>query len=77
VRALVRRSPAERDPRVETVVLDLGDRDAVVAALAGASVVYHAGAAMHGPWEDHARGTIAGTRHVIEGCVAAARDSST
>ncbi len=45
---------------------DLGDAAAVDAAVAGVRVVYHAGAAMRGPWEEHARGTVAGTHHVVD-----------
>ena len=72
VRALVHREPvaeALRDARVEVVVAELGDAGAVAAALDGARIVYHAGAAMRGGWEAHERGTIAGTRHVVAGCL--------
>lgn len=69
VRVLCRRPPADgplRHPRVEVVLGDLGDAAAVDAAVAGVTVVYHAGAAMRGAWPEHARGTVTGTRHVIE-----------
>jgi nucleoside-diphosphate-sugar epimerase len=69
VRALCRRPPADGPlchPLVEIALGDLGDADAVDAAVAGVRVVYHAGAAMHGPWAEHARGTVAGTRHVVD-----------
>jgi 2-alkyl-3-oxoalkanoate reductase len=72
VRALCRRPPTDGSlchPRVDIVLGDLGDAAAVDAAVAGVRVVYHAGAAMHGPWAEHARGTIAGTRHVVESVV--------
>ena len=72
VRALVRREPAAGTldhPDVEVVLADLGDAAAVADALEGACVAYHAGAAMHGGPEDHERGTVAGTRHVVEGCL--------
>lgn len=70
VRVLVRRPPAEADPRVEVVLGDLGDRDAVDRAVRGATLVYHLGAAMHGGWAEHQRGTIGGTRHVVDACLA-------
>jgi 2-alkyl-3-oxoalkanoate reductase len=72
VRALVRREPVGpvRDAGVEVVLADLGDRAAVAAALEGAVAVYHVGAAMRGGAEEHERGTVAGTRHVVEGCLA-------
>ena len=69
VRALCRRLPADgplRHPRVDVVLGDLGDAAAVDAAVAGVAVVYHAGAAMRGPWAEHARATVAGTHHVVE-----------
>jgi nucleoside-diphosphate-sugar epimerase/predicted dehydrogenase len=72
VRVLVRREPraAEMDPRVEVALGDLGDRDAVDQVVRGATLVYHLGAAMQGGWADHQRGTIGGTRHVIDACLA-------
>ena len=69
VRILVRREPpAElmRDPRVEVVYGDLGDPEAVDRAVAGTEVVYHLGATMRGGPDDFARGTVAGTRNVVE-----------
>jgi predicted dehydrogenase/nucleoside-diphosphate-sugar epimerase len=69
VRALCRRPPMEgplRHPLVDVTLGDLGDATAVDAAVAGVRVVYHAGAAMRGPWGEHARGTVAGTHHVID-----------
>jgi predicted dehydrogenase/nucleoside-diphosphate-sugar epimerase len=68
VRALCRRPPTNGplcDRLVDIVLGDLGDAAAVDAAVAGVAVVYHAGAAMRGPWAEHARGTVAGTRHVV------------
>jgi nucleoside-diphosphate-sugar epimerase/predicted dehydrogenase len=65
VRVLVRRDwPA--DPRVEVVIGDLGDPDAVDRAVAGTRIVYHLGATMRGRREDFDRGTVTGTRHVVE-----------
>jgi len=68
VRAFCHRPPTTGPlyhPQVEIVLGDLGDAAAVDAAVAGTKVVFHAGAAMRGPWDEHARGTIAGTRHVV------------
>jgi nucleoside-diphosphate-sugar epimerase/predicted dehydrogenase len=70
VRVLVRRPPAAPDPHVEVVLGDLGDRDAVDRAVRGATCVYHVGAAMHGGAAEHQRGTVGGTRHVVESCLA-------
>jgi nucleoside-diphosphate-sugar epimerase len=69
VRAFCRRPPTDgplRHPLVDIVLGDLGDAAAVDAAVSGVRVVYHAGAAMRGPWEEHARGTVAGTQHVVD-----------
>jgi nucleoside-diphosphate-sugar epimerase len=69
VRALCRRPPADgplRHPLVDIVLGDLGDAAAVDAAVAGVHVVYHCGAAMGGPWAEYARGTVAGTQHVVD-----------
>jgi predicted dehydrogenase/uncharacterized protein YbjT (DUF2867 family) len=71
VRAVVRREAvpaALRHERVEIVLADLGDASAVSRALDGAVAVHHVGATMRGGAEEHERGTIAGTRHVLEGC---------
>src|SRR4029453_4976414 len=46
-----------------------GDGAAGDGAVAGVRVVYHAGAAMHGPWAEHARGPLPGPRHVVESVV--------
>ncbi|HEX8027595.1 MAG TPA: NAD-dependent epimerase/dehydratase family protein, partial [Vicinamibacterales bacterium] len=69
VRALVRREPPAAwwtDPRIDVMVGDLGDSTVVDKAVAGTRLVYHLGAAMRGSVEDFDRGTIAGTRHVVE-----------
>jgi len=69
VRAFCRRPPTDgplRHPLVDIALGDLGDAAAVDAAVAGVRVVYHCGAAMRGPWAEHARGTVAGTRHVVD-----------
>jgi predicted dehydrogenase/nucleoside-diphosphate-sugar epimerase len=68
VRALCRRPPTDGPlchPQVDVVLGDLGDAAAVDAAVAGVRVVYHAGAALRGPWAEHARSTVTGTRHVV------------
>lgn len=65
IRVLVRREQPP-DPRVEVVVGDLGDPAAVDRAVAGTQLVYHVGATMSGRAEDFQRGTVAGTRHVID-----------
>lgn len=68
VRVLVRRIPAAPRPDVDFVVGDLGDPEAVDRAVRGARAVVHVGAAMKGWWEDHQRGTVEGTRNVVEAC---------
>jgi nucleoside-diphosphate-sugar epimerase len=68
----VRRLPAPEvlnHPQVEVVLGELGDPEAVDRAIAGATAVFHLGAAMGGPWEAHEAGTIAGTRNVVEACL--------
>lgn len=69
VRALVRREPPAAwwsNPQIDLLVGDLGDATVVDRAVAGTRLVYHLGAAMRGGVEDFDRGTIAGTRHVVE-----------
>jgi 2-alkyl-3-oxoalkanoate reductase len=69
VRILVRREPSPElmsDPRVEIVYGDLGDPEAVDRAVAGTEIVYHLGATLRGSPDDFARGTVAGTRNVVE-----------
>jgi predicted dehydrogenase/nucleoside-diphosphate-sugar epimerase len=69
VRVLVRRAPPPEimgEPRVEVVYGDLGDPEAVDRLVAGAEIVYHLGATMRGSPGDFARGTVAGTRNVVE-----------
>lgn len=72
VRLFVRRlPPAEiRDHhQVEVVLGELGDLEAVDRAVAGATAVFHIGAAMGGGWEAHEAATIAGTRNVVTACL--------
>lgn len=70
VRVLVRRPVAayRDDPGVQTVIGDLGDPRIVDHAVAGATVVYHIGAAMRGGPRDFEAGTIWGTRNVLDAC---------
>jgi predicted dehydrogenase/nucleoside-diphosphate-sugar epimerase len=68
LRLFVRRPPAAdvlNDPRIEVVLGDLGDPDAVERAVAGVEVVYHLGAAIRGSAADFQRGTVAGTQNII------------
>ena len=70
VRVLVR-SPSDLlagDPGVQQVVGDLGDPEIVDHAIAGASVVYHVGAAMRGGPREFEAGTVWGTRNIVESC---------
>lgn len=69
VRLIVRREPpaAFRDhSRVDVVYGDLGDPATVERAIQGVDVIYHAGAAMSGCWEDFQAGTICGTRNIVQ-----------
>lgn len=69
VRILVRREPPGEimtDPRVEVVLGDLGDPEAVDRAVAGTELVYHLGAAVRGSAADFHRGTVVGTRNMVE-----------
>jgi predicted dehydrogenase/nucleoside-diphosphate-sugar epimerase len=72
VRVLVRRPMAEysQDPGVQVVVGDLGDPRIVDHAIAGATTVYHVGAAMRGSARDFEAGTSWGTRNVVDACLA-------
>jgi predicted dehydrogenase/nucleoside-diphosphate-sugar epimerase len=68
VRAFVRRVPTHPLDGVEYCFGNLGDPAATDAAITGASVVIHVGAAMKGSWIDHLCGTVVGTRNVLEAC---------
>jgi nucleoside-diphosphate-sugar epimerase len=71
IRLLLRR-PTKRftgNSNIHVVYGDLGDPAAVDRAVAGVEVVYHVGAAMKGGPADFERGTIWGTRNVIESCI--------
>jgi nucleoside-diphosphate-sugar epimerase len=63
------------DPRLttagaETVLADLCDRPAVIAACRGVDVVFHVGgvAGMGGPWKRYYEANVLGTQNVVEGC---------
>jgi predicted dehydrogenase/nucleoside-diphosphate-sugar epimerase len=68
IRLFVRRPPKEwmNDSRVEVVLGDLGDPEAVARAVFGVETIYHVGAAMSGGQADFERGTIVGTQNIIE-----------
>ena len=69
VRALVRREPPPgfaSDARIDVMHGDLGDPAAVDRAVAGTRLVYHLGASMRGSREEFERGTVAGTRHIVD-----------
>lgn len=68
IRALVRRVRPSED-KVTWVSGDLGYPDFVDAAFQNAEIVFHVGAAMKGSANDFQRGTVAGTRNVIEACL--------
>jgi nucleoside-diphosphate-sugar epimerase/predicted dehydrogenase len=73
VRVLVRRDPPEawwNDNRLELVFGDLGDPASVERAVAGTTLVFHLGATMHGTAAEFDRGTIDGTRHVVQSVLA-------
>jgi predicted dehydrogenase/nucleoside-diphosphate-sugar epimerase len=71
VRAFVRRPPAEPlPPNVTAVSGDLGDPEAVRRALDGIETVYHVGSAMRGGRADFERGTVWGTRNVVDAALA-------
>lgn len=70
VRLLARRDPGEENqPALDVFVGDLGNPDAVDAAIRGADVVYHVGAATQGSWADYECGTIWGTKNVVASCL--------
>lgn len=68
VRVFVRRIPNQPLEGLEYVHGDLGDPVAVDAAVKGAEVVIHCGAAMKGGWAEHKIATVTGTQNVIDAC---------
>jgi predicted dehydrogenase/nucleoside-diphosphate-sugar epimerase len=69
VRAAVRHLPDHPIPTVDYVIGDLGDRDYADALAARVGVVLHIGAAMKGSAADFQRGTVAGTRNLVDACL--------
>lgn len=70
LRAFVRRRGTPNVPAgVDVTVGDLGDPVAVDAAVRGAAVVIHAGAATHGRWIEQQTSTVVGTRNIIDACL--------
>ncbi|MCC6536587.1 MAG: NAD-dependent epimerase/dehydratase family protein [Bryobacterales bacterium] len=71
IRVFVRRVPVwmKELPNVSAVLGDLGDADLLDRAVQGVQTVYHVGAAMRGGKEEFERGTIWGTRNMIESCL--------
>src|SRR6185369_8801862 len=68
VRILVRRLPEKAEDGIEYVRGDLGDPEAIDRLVRGAKTVFHVGATMKGGWPEHERGTIEGTRNVLNAC---------
>ncbi|MGA2032507.1 MAG: NAD-dependent epimerase/dehydratase family protein [Thermoguttaceae bacterium] len=72
VRALCRTRDRSLDRLgVETVLADVRDREATMAACRGVDVVFHlAGiAGIGGPWHRYCEINFWGTRHVVDGCL--------
>lgn len=68
VRILCRR-PTEslrQNPQLEIVLGDLGDPEAVERAVAGTSTIYHVGGVVHGAAHEFWRGSVEGTRHIVQ-----------
>jgi predicted dehydrogenase/nucleoside-diphosphate-sugar epimerase len=71
IRVLVRHTLPEwnGDPRIDLMEGDLGDPQVVDQAVRGVEFVFHLGAAMKGRSADFERGTIWGTRNIVDACV--------
>ncbi len=68
VRILCRRPPSRDlcdDPRVEIVLGDLGDPAVVDRAVAGVATIYHVGGVVHGAPHEFWRGSVEGTRNIV------------
>jgi predicted dehydrogenase/nucleoside-diphosphate-sugar epimerase len=73
LRLFVRRPPAPElrsHPRVEVVLGDLGDPEAVGRAVRDCPLVFHLGAAMNGDWSSFESATVRGTGNVVDACLA-------
>lgn len=68
-RVFVRRRPDGDLRNGEVAMGDLGDPSAVDAAIRGARVVIHIGAATKGGWTTQRTSTVVGTRNVIDACL--------
>jgi predicted dehydrogenase/nucleoside-diphosphate-sugar epimerase len=69
IRVLTRYRPPQPwldDPRINVVMGDLGDPQAVDQAMQGISVVYHLGAAVTGSEDEFRRASVAGTQNVVD-----------
>ena len=72
VRTLCRSHHAELEALgVETVMADLRDREATMAACQDVDVVFHVAGAtgLAGPWDYHCGINVWGTRHIVAGCL--------
>ncbi|MCA9213421.1 MAG: NAD-dependent epimerase/dehydratase family protein [Planctomycetales bacterium] len=68
IRVLCRR-PTERltsNPRLEIIIGDLGDPAAVNKAVAGVDRIYHVGGTVHGEPHDFYRGSVIGTKNIVD-----------
>ena len=73
VRALCRRRHERLDDLdVETLLVDVRDREATMAACRGMDVVFHVAgvSGIWGPWEHYHGINTRGTQHVVAGCLA-------
>ena len=69
VRALVRGKGVERrwqGTNIEIFQGDMKDRDSLRRSVAGVDTVYHAAAAMRGPWQEFEETTIRGTEWMLD-----------
>ena len=55
-----------KNPRIETIVGDLGDPDAVDRACAGIDRIYHVGGTVHGDCAEFRRGNVAATKNIVD-----------
>lgn len=70
LRVFVRRRGTDEIPEgIDIATGDLGDPAAVDAAVRGARVVIHAGAATKGGWTQQHTSTVVGTQNIIDACL--------